>query len=292
MPAPVVVASDLSTHATEALQYALRFRPAPVTLYHVHDVSHPEPYGITLDQAYQAMNEGTTRPHVDAALARAVDGLEGVEVVWHSAIRPVDAICRFAREAGAQLIVVGTHGLTGFRRAVLGSVAEAVVREAPCPVLAVPLDETDPWSARPTRRVLAAVDLWGGGEDAGGAEAVAGEAARVADIVGAEPPMLLHVEDGSVPALAREVAAGPVRLEATERVTAALAERYGDVRTAKGHAAPTIVERAAALNADLVAVGTGQRKGAAKVLGSVAARVLRTARRPVLVVPTPSASER
>ena len=285
MPASIVVASDLSAYAAEALQYALRFRPEPVTLYHVHDVSRPEPYGITLDQAYQAMNEGTTRRHVDAALARAVDGLEGVEVVWHSAIRPVDAICRFAREADASLIVVGTHGLTGFRRAVLGSVAEAVVREAPCPVLAVPLDETDPWSERPTRRVLAAVDLWAG------AEAVADEAARVVDLVGAEPPMLLHVEDGSVPALAREVASGPVRLETAEQAAAALAGRYGDVRTTKGHAAPAIVERAAALNADLVAVGTGQRHGAARALGSVAGKVLRTARRPVLVVPTPPGAE-
>lgn len=285
MTAPVVVASDLSAYATEALRYALRFRPAPVTLYHVHDVSNPEPYGITLDQAYQAMNEGTTRQHVDAALARAAEGLDGVSVVWHSAIRPADAVVRYADEVGARLVVVGTHGLTGFRRLTIGSVAEAIAHGAPCPVLAVPLDGTDPWSDRPTRRVLAAVDLWVG------AEAVADEAARVADLVGVESPMVLYVEDGSVPALARELADGPVRLETADHAQAALTDRYGDVRTVKGHAAPAIVERAAALNADLVVVGTGQRRGGARLLGSVAGKVLRTARRPVLVVPTPPGPE-
>ena len=288
MTAPVVVASDLSAHAAEALRYALRFRPAPVHLFHVHDVSAPEPYGITLDEAYRAANEGTTRRHVDAALADAVDRLDGVTVVWRSALRPADAVVAYAQEVGAQAIVVGTHGLTGFRRLVIGSVAEAIAREAPCPVLAVPLDETDPWSERPTERVLAAVDLWVGAEaDATtSAETVADEAARVASRLGAASPMLLHVEDGSVPAFAREVAAGPVRLETVERARETLAEHYGDVRTVSGRAAPTIVERAAALNADLVVVGTGQRKGAARALGSVAGRVLRTTRRPALVVPT------
>lgn len=44
-------------------------------------------------------------------------------------------ITRFAREFGCDLIVVGTHGRKGLRRATLGSVAETVVRSAPCQVL-------------------------------------------------------------------------------------------------------------------------------------------------------------
>lgn len=50
---------------------------------------------------------------------------------------PAESIVEAAREAKAELIVVGTHGRTGFERLVLGSVAERVVREAPCPVLTV-----------------------------------------------------------------------------------------------------------------------------------------------------------
>jgi K+-sensing histidine kinase KdpD len=47
-------------------------------------------------------------------------------------------IVEYARTANVRLIVIGTHGRTGVSRALLGSVAEAVVRLAPCPVLTVP----------------------------------------------------------------------------------------------------------------------------------------------------------
>jgi nucleotide-binding universal stress UspA family protein len=59
---------------------------------------------------------------------------------WDVAIavgRPADTIVRFARERKADLIVMATHGRTGLEHMVLGSVAEKVVRLAPCPVLTV-----------------------------------------------------------------------------------------------------------------------------------------------------------
>jgi nucleotide-binding universal stress UspA family protein len=51
---------------------------------------------------------------------------------------PSEQIVRVATELRAQIIVMGTHGRTGFKRAVIGSVAELVVRRATCPVLVVP----------------------------------------------------------------------------------------------------------------------------------------------------------
>jgi nucleotide-binding universal stress UspA family protein len=51
--------------------------------------------------------------------------------------RPAAAILRAARENGCDLIVLGTHGRTGLSRLLMGSVAEEVVRKAPCPVLTV-----------------------------------------------------------------------------------------------------------------------------------------------------------
>jgi universal stress protein A len=48
---------------------------------------------------------------------------------------PVAEIARVAREQHADLVVIGTHGRTGVKRALLGSVAEGVVRHAPCAVL-------------------------------------------------------------------------------------------------------------------------------------------------------------
>ncbi|HSB60105.1 MAG TPA: universal stress protein [Vicinamibacteria bacterium] len=50
---------------------------------------------------------------------------------------PADTIVRVAQERGADLIVMGTHGRTGIQHMLLGSVAEKVVRLAPCPVLTV-----------------------------------------------------------------------------------------------------------------------------------------------------------
>ena len=48
---------------------------------------------------------------------------------------PATAIANLAQEEGVELIVMGTHGRTGLMRLLMGSVAEAVVRHAPCPVL-------------------------------------------------------------------------------------------------------------------------------------------------------------
>jgi nucleotide-binding universal stress UspA family protein len=59
---------------------------------------------------------------------------------------PGSAIPRVARETRADLIVMGTHGRTGLGRMFMGSVAEQVVRKAPCPVLTakLPLAEEEP----------------------------------------------------------------------------------------------------------------------------------------------------
>lgn len=50
---------------------------------------------------------------------------------------PAEEIIRFAKETMCDLIVMGTHGRTGLGRLLMGSVAETVMRRAPCPVLTV-----------------------------------------------------------------------------------------------------------------------------------------------------------
>ena len=80
-------------------------------------------------------------------------------------------IVKEAREAVADLIVMGTHGRTGLTHLVRGSVAEAVVREAPCPVITVrPAELQRSSSGKPSARWGAAwpamTGRWGGGDGA------------------------------------------------------------------------------------------------------------------------------
>lgn len=51
--------------------------------------------------------------------------------------QPAQEVLRLAKEQNCDLIVIGTHGRTGLERFILGSVAETILREAPCPVLTV-----------------------------------------------------------------------------------------------------------------------------------------------------------
>jgi universal stress protein A len=81
-----------------------------------------------------------TDPGPAEALPRAVAHLgPGLDIVTATVTgRPALEIVHYARRHHIDLIVMGTHGRTGVSRALLGSVAEAVVRRAPCRVLTVP----------------------------------------------------------------------------------------------------------------------------------------------------------
>ena len=59
------------------------------------------------------------------------------EIVFTEA-SPVLDICDFAKDHDVDLIITSTHGLTGFQHVLIGSIAEKVVRHAPCSVLVVP----------------------------------------------------------------------------------------------------------------------------------------------------------
>lgn len=76
----------------------------------------------------------------DEGRALAQDAASRVRAIWACDVTvldgpPVDAIIDYARESGADLIVIGSHGRTGLPRLLLGSVAEGVIRNAGTPVL-------------------------------------------------------------------------------------------------------------------------------------------------------------
>jgi nucleotide-binding universal stress UspA family protein len=118
----IVVGSDLTDPALPILRAAAAEQARrPVTVYAVHCVDGGEP--IT-------RADGTYR---QLAAAAAEVGLDAVPQVVTEV--PAEGLLAVARALAADLIVVGSHGEAGRARLLLGSVAQDVVEDAPCPVL-------------------------------------------------------------------------------------------------------------------------------------------------------------
>ena len=144
MPAlrKILVPIDFSAHSADATAWAAdlaRRYDASVTLVHVY-----QPVSMALPEGYVLMSANALADlltELDAALAQARKDLEATERVTAETMLlqgvPFAEIVQFARDGHYDLIVMGTHGRTGFKHALLGSVAEKVVRKAPCPVLTI-----------------------------------------------------------------------------------------------------------------------------------------------------------
>jgi nucleotide-binding universal stress UspA family protein len=159
----VLCPTDLSDVAPAAFAHATslgRFHHAEIELAHVHEPLVPGPAEPTTQPPWVVLDpeiRGRLQSALDALAARASD------VSLHYGIytgRVVPAILDRARSWPADVIVMGTHGRSGFERWVLGSVTERLLRRAPCPVLAVPPPAPAPFAAGPPyRHVLCAVDF-------------------------------------------------------------------------------------------------------------------------------------
>ena len=131
----ILVATDFSEPAEAALVYGralARTFGATLHVLHVRENVFLHPVAAdprSLDEAaWRWVDDRLTDDDRQTLRARAV--LETSNV-------PEDAIVSYARRVDIDLIVTGTHGRGGLARALMGSVAEHVVRTAPCPVLTV-----------------------------------------------------------------------------------------------------------------------------------------------------------
>jgi nucleotide-binding universal stress UspA family protein len=149
--------SETSAHAVDqAIVLAAGYR-ARITALHVHQRESPLPAWDGVDLVAGEPTESSLREKVVHAFAAArAKGLD-VEVAVHAG-SPVTTILEHATVLPADLIVMGTHGTSGFQHLVLGSVTEKVLRKAVCPVLTVP-PRTESTSELPFRRLLCAVDF-------------------------------------------------------------------------------------------------------------------------------------
>jgi nucleotide-binding universal stress UspA family protein len=145
----VLVAFDFSETSKSALTYGTNIARAfggRLHVLHVADViatsaaqfypegpGDPEAKAIELGTKQLRTALAAAQIPVGSAFGRTIDAVPEVRV----SRSPSQVICEYAKEVHADLIIVGTHGRSGVSRFLMGSVAEHVVRTAPCPVLVV-----------------------------------------------------------------------------------------------------------------------------------------------------------
>ncbi len=130
----ILFPTDFSHTGDAALKLATSLaRDSNATLHIVHVEEPPKAYGG--GEMYYGMIEPDTEQQQKMLLE--VKPTDPDVKCEHHLIsgEPAKALARFAKENDVDLIVMGTHGRTGLMRLLMGSVAEAVVRRAHCPVL-------------------------------------------------------------------------------------------------------------------------------------------------------------
>lgn len=138
-PKVILVPTDFSEPSGKALDYAVTMATsfgAKITLLHVYQLpSEAFPYG---SGTFPPELQGEIADGVAAALAKLVARYPKAGLQSRAEIGDArDTIIAVAKEIGADLILLGSHGRRGIARALLGSVAEGVLRSALVPVLTV-----------------------------------------------------------------------------------------------------------------------------------------------------------
>lgn len=192
----------------------------------------------------------------------------------------------------ADLVVLGTHGRSGFQHMVLGSITEKVIRKAGCPTLVVPPRAPDVRPDAPVRtdRILCPVDF------SESSKRAFAEARALALATGARLTAIAVVDIAYE--LRDSAMLANIDVEAIARTTESetrkrLDELVGrdvpavEAVVASGSAAATVLERAAQEGSDLIVMGVHGR-GALDLglFGSTTHQVIRRATCPVLVVPS------
>jgi nucleotide-binding universal stress UspA family protein len=289
---------DFSDCSTRALAHAValaRWYEAQLTVLHVVPTFSPMQVQAELGVPVQMVNPMTREEVVERMrqlLERA--GVSPEADLVAVAGDASTTIVSQALAAGANLIVIGTHGRRGVRRLLLGSVAETVLHEAPCPVLTVsPHSEVVTPEIVTFKRILCPIDFSPSSLHA------LGFAADLARQAGGLVTLLHVVEwlpedeprasvDFNIPDFRKHMAA-----DAQQRLRALVAEESRtwceiDDLIAAGRAHREILRVSDERSADLIVMGSQGRGGMGLALfGSTTQQVVRRAACPVLTVRAP-----
>jgi nucleotide-binding universal stress UspA family protein len=282
--------SEISRHALDSAVAIARQHHAAVTaLYVVPPVQTTYPalgIGAYVPYVYTVENLREFQKATEQFVANVGYPVNAVSV---EAV-VVNEIVTRAAELPADLIVIGTHGRSGFDRLFLGSVTERVLAKAPCPVLTIPPRSPDVVLATPLfRNILCPVDF--------SPSSVA--ALKYAEGLSREPGTkltMLHVAERPpafqlVTSSATGAPADPrvVLKETRERLHRAnpQAARRADMVNevvSEGHAGDEILSAAGTGDSDLIVMGAHAGHAGLLGFGSTTARVIRRATCPVLTL--------
>ena len=300
MLAKLLVPLDRSPLAAQAVGPAVSIARAARAALDLVVVHEPFPFGGFRDIPWNGDDGSDDLKYIEAVAAEVRSGasVPVTSAVLHGA--PAEMICARARDVGADLIVMTSHGRTGLSRAWLGSVADAVVRHSAIPVLLLrPIEKpADLVGATPAfKRMLVLLDGSALAAD------IIPTATQLAQASGATIVLLRIVP--FVPLLANLQPEMPLatlplvpdddatqRLEETVRSELeGVAERLRETShlTVETHVvvnvntAEAIIDFARGHHIDVIAMSTHGRGASRVLLGSIADKMLRASGLPVLV---------
>jgi nucleotide-binding universal stress UspA family protein len=145
----ILVATDFSEPSGVAMAYGrdlARSHGARLHVLHVVEdftSNYVSEFGVMPQMQMQKDFEQAARRDLEARLTAEDRAQLMAKAVVVTAANIADAVCAYARSESIDLIVAGTHGRGAVAHFLVGSVAERVVRTAPCPVLTVHARERD-----------------------------------------------------------------------------------------------------------------------------------------------------
>lgn len=293
----ILVPLDGSPMAEQALSVAARLARATdsaLHLVHVHVDASPDPIAVeglpVVDEQLRSMAAEHEQVYLERLAATLGSG-EFSPIATRLTGSISQSIASYARDISAGLIVMTTHGRSGFAHLWLGSVAETLARNSGTPLLLLRPGEDGVLADRPFKRVLVPLD----GSPL--AEEILPHARALAEVDGGELDLLRIVDTLPVPESMpfHERFRLDERTVADERAAAEgyLSELAGRLAPAVVHPrvaeaeqpARAILEEAERSQADLVAVTTHGKSAVTRVaLSSVTDKVLRATRGPLLIL--------
>jgi nucleotide-binding universal stress UspA family protein len=273
----ILVPTDMSEFSNLALEYALLFQKklgSAITLLFIDEYSTifaaDYPLGYYLENASAAKKQAQESLRLYAKEHVPETAQVTALVVEDS---PARAIVTTADDIQADLIIMGTHGRRGLRRALLGSVTERVLRETDRPVMTVAPQAHPAVAGVKIGTILCPVNYTAAARDA------LNQACTLTQAFGAEL-VVMHVSDQGAPSL------DSIEEEFGYWVDPLVRARthYQQV-IVNGDPAARVLEVGDQLAADLIVIGAQHKRFSdATVIGATTERIARFAKRPVLTV--------